>query len=448
MSRNYDKDLNRMDDPLEILKHLVNYPTSNNPTEGIKPNKEILDYIKKEIFDPLGYKSILFEENEYWSIVSYLKRSAPTILFIGHCDVVPPGPNWDTDPFSLVIKDERAYGRGSADMKGAVSIMLSLAEFFKENGECSVIFAINLDEESGGKNGAGKLMSIFEEKDIVPDYIVNGDAIGLQIVNRRRNSYAITLQLPEIKETVRGRKESKSFKTEIVANRTMHAAYFMRDLDVHCIDAASDFIRENSYLVTELKGTFVKNNVLPSEVTLDYIIPEESNEVHEYDANLTNFLCSVTKFKDVDIPSAPSDYGINLTFNYYKNENSLHMCYMDLRIMSNNNDDVEQYFRKFVETSYVTSEINIKGSIGPVETPKNSLLIQKSTKIAREMNLSPEPIEMGGATDSRWFSYLGIPTIEFGPLGGNVHGSNEYIEIASLETARNFYQKLYLELAK
>jgi succinyl-diaminopimelate desuccinylase len=53
---------------------------------------------------------------------------------------------------------------------------------------------------------------------------------------------------------------------------------------------------------------------------------------------------------------------------------------------------------------------------------------------------------MGGATDSRWFSYLGIPTLEFGPLGGNVHGSNEFVEISSLEIVRTFYQKLFTEL--
>ncbi|MBY8999735.1 MAG: M20/M25/M40 family metallo-hydrolase [Candidatus Heimdallarchaeota archaeon] len=438
-----------MPTPLDILKRLVSYPTSNNPKENIKPKKDILNYVKDELLQPLDYQSILFEENDYWSIVSYLKRNTPTILFIGHCDVVPPGPNWATDPFSLTIDEDKAYGRGTADMKGAVSVMLSLAEFFKEESDSTVIFAINLDEESGGKNGAGRLMKIFEEKGIVPDYIINGDAIGLQIVNRRRNSYAITLQLPEVIRTVRGRKESKIFKTEIAGNRTMHAAYFMREIDIHCMDEASDFIRENSYLVTELKGAFVKNNVLPSEVSIKYIIPEEEgSEMWEYDENLTNFLHSVTEFKDVDIPSEPSAYGINLTFNYYRNENDLHLCYLDLRIMSKNDVEIEKYFDNFVESSKIKAKIDLKGSIGPVETPKESPLIQKSIKVAQAMNLSPEPIEMGGATDSRWFSYLGIPTIEFGPLGGNVHGSNEYVEISSLERVSKFYQKLYIELTK
>ncbi len=434
-------------EPLEILHKLVSYDTSNNPTEKVLPNKDILDYINDELLRPLGYESILFEKNNYWSLVSYIKRDAPTILFIGHCDVVPAGPGWKTDPFSLKIAGDKAYGRGSADMKGAVSVMLSLAEYFKEESNCSVVYAINLDEESGGKYGAGNLMKIFEENDIVPDYIINGDAIGLQIVNRRRNSYAINLSMPEIKRRIKGRKETKTFKTEIAGNRTMHAAYFMRDIDIHCVDAASDFVRENNFFVSKMEGNFVKNNVLPSEISMEYIMPDEGSlEVCTYDENLTNFIYFVTKFKNVDIPSAPSDYGINLTFNYYKNEKETHVCYMDLRIMSNNNTDVENYFRNFVVTSKIKTKINIRGSIGSVETPKDSILIQKSMKVAKEMKLSPVPIEMGGATDSRWFSYLGIPTLEFGPLGGNVHGSNEFIEISSLEIARTFYQKLFMEL--
>ena len=438
-----------MNEPLEILHKLVSFDTSNNPTEKVLPDKDILDYINDELLKPHGYESILFEENKYWSLVSYLKRDAPTILFIGHCDVVPSGPGWKTNPFLLKIKDDVAYGRGAADMKGAVSIMLSLAEYFKEKSNCSVVYAINLDEESGGKYGAGNLMKIFRDNDIVPDYIINGDAIGLQIVNRRRNSYAINLEMPEIRRKIKGRKETKAFKTEIAGNRTMHAAYFMRDLDIHCIDAASDFVRENSYLVSTIKGNFVKNNVLPSEISIEYIIPDgESSEICTYDENLTNFIYSVIKFKDVDIPSAPSDYGINLTFNYYRKEKDTHICYMDLRIMSNNNKEIERYFRNFVDTSKIKTEINIKGSIGPVETPKSSTLIQKSMKVAKEMNLSSEPIEMGGATDSRWFSHLGIQTIEFGPLGGNVHGSNEFVEISSLEIVRTFYKKLVAELTK
>ena len=428
---------------VDILKKLVSYQTTNNPIEQEIPDHDILDYIKDEVFSPLGYETILYERNGYWSFVAYLKRKEPNALFIGHCDVVPPGPEWVTDPFELTIKEDKAYGRGTADMKGSVAVMLDLAEDFLTKTECSIIIAINLDEESGGNDGAGQLMPILEDLSLVPDFVINGDANGLQIVNRRRNPFAIELNVPKLKTKIKGKKESKTFKTEIAGNRTMHAAYFMGDIDSHCADKASTYLKKGQYKVSNLSGTFVKNNVLPSEITIDCIIPDEKNgEILNYDENLTNFLCSVTEFNNIDIPSDPSDYGINLTFNYYLEKSENHLFQMDLRIMSKSHEDVRTYFEKLVKRFSIPGDIGVRGSVGPVNTPEDSLLITKAKEIAKELQLSEKPIEMGGATDSRFFSALQIPAIEFGPLGGNVHGSNEYVEIRSLEIVRDFYLKL------
>ncbi|NPD89809.1 MAG: M20/M25/M40 family metallo-hydrolase [Asgard group archaeon] len=434
---------------MEILKKLVSYQTTNNPMEQIIPDPDILGYIKEELFSHLGYETILYERNGYWSLVAYLKRKKPNALFIGHCDVVPPGPEWVTDPFELTIKEDKAYGRGAADMKGSVAVMLDLAEDFLTKTECSIIIAINLDEESGGNDGAGQLMPILEDLDLVPTFVINGDANGLQIVNRRRNPFAIVLSVPKSKIRIKGKRESRTFKTEIAGNRTMHAAYFMRDVDIHCADKASSYLKKGQCKACNMSGTFVKNNVLPSEITIECIIPDEENgKILDYDENLTNFLYSVTEFNNIDVPSNPSDYGINLTFNYYKEESENHLFQMDLRIMSKSHEDVRTYFEKFVRKFSIPGNIDVRGSIGPVNTPEDSLLITKAVEIAKNLHLSENPIEMGGATDSRFFSALQIPAIEFGPLGGNVHGSNEYVEIGSLEIVRNFYLKLVQNLER
>ncbi len=432
---------------IDILKKLVSFQTINNPIENNYPSKDILDYIESEFLDPFGYKTIQYEKDEYWSLFSYVKRENPTILFLGHCDVVPPGPNWETDPFELVIKEEKAFGRGSADMKGAVSVMLSLAKDFLDESSASIVYGINLDEESGGQAGAGSLLPLLEQKGIVPDFVINGDANGLQIVNRRRNPYVISLTMPKLEKKIKGYKKSKKFETEIAGNRTMHAAYFMRDLDVHCADKASEYLRKNDLRIQKIDGAFVKNNVLPSYISIDYIVPDdESAELHVFDENLTNFFYSVTKFASIDIPSKPSDYGINLTFNFFRDDTTHYLCQMDLRIMNNILEDVENYFKDFITSSSITSELDAKGSIGAVYTPLDSVLVQKSIAVAEKMDLSTEPIEMGGATDSRWFSANNIPAIEFGPLGGNVHGANEFVEIPSLAIVRKFYLSLVNEL--
>ncbi|MEM1589245.1 MAG: ArgE/DapE family deacylase [Candidatus Bathyarchaeia archaeon] len=74
------------------------------------------------------------------------------LLFAGHIDTVGGNdPGWDTDPFSATIKNNHVFGRGTVDMKGAISAMLcalhTLTEF--RLTPC-VAFSSVVDEEAGG----------------------------------------------------------------------------------------------------------------------------------------------------------------------------------------------------------------------------------------------------------------------------------------------------------
>ena len=49
------------------------------------------------------------------------------VVLSGHTDVVPvEGQDWDTDPWTVIEKDGKLYGRGVADMKSFSAIGLSL----------------------------------------------------------------------------------------------------------------------------------------------------------------------------------------------------------------------------------------------------------------------------------------------------------------------------------
>lgn len=50
-------------------------------------------------------------------------RPGPTLAFISHLDVVPPGEGWSRDPFVPTVEGERLYGRGSGDAKASVAAM-------------------------------------------------------------------------------------------------------------------------------------------------------------------------------------------------------------------------------------------------------------------------------------------------------------------------------------
>ena len=79
---------------------------------------------------------------------------APTVICYGHFDVQPPAPLdlWESDPFEATLRDERLYGRGIADDKGQLFMLLKAAEELSARGELPVNLRICCDgeEESGG----------------------------------------------------------------------------------------------------------------------------------------------------------------------------------------------------------------------------------------------------------------------------------------------------------
>jgi acetylornithine deacetylase/succinyl-diaminopimelate desuccinylase-like protein len=79
---------------------------------------------------------------------------APTILCYGHFDVQPPDPLelWESAPFEPEIRGEHVYGRGVADDKGQLYLLLAAARELAEGGELpvNVRFACDGEEETGG----------------------------------------------------------------------------------------------------------------------------------------------------------------------------------------------------------------------------------------------------------------------------------------------------------
>jgi acetylornithine deacetylase/succinyl-diaminopimelate desuccinylase-like protein len=81
-------------------------------------------------------------------------RKAPTILCYGHFDVQPPDPLdlWESPPYELVERDGWLFGRGVADDKGQLYMLLKAAELLSAAGELPVNlrFACDGEEEIGG----------------------------------------------------------------------------------------------------------------------------------------------------------------------------------------------------------------------------------------------------------------------------------------------------------
>ena len=78
----------------------------------------------------------------------------PTVLVYGHVDVQPPDPLelWESDPFSLEERDGWLYGRGVADDKGQLYVLVKAAAELAAAGELPVNVRVTCDaeEETGG----------------------------------------------------------------------------------------------------------------------------------------------------------------------------------------------------------------------------------------------------------------------------------------------------------
>jgi acetylornithine deacetylase/succinyl-diaminopimelate desuccinylase-like protein len=101
--------------------------------------------------------------------------SAPSLLLMGHTDVVPVTPShWQRDPFGGELVDGEVWGRGAIDMLNitssmAVAVRQLAAEGFRPAGD--IVYLAVADEEAGGLHGAGWLVE-HEWDAIGCDYVI------------------------------------------------------------------------------------------------------------------------------------------------------------------------------------------------------------------------------------------------------------------------------------
>jgi len=106
--------------------------------------------------------------------------TAGGLVLSGHTDTVPwDGQDWQVDPLGAELRDERLYGRGSADMKGWIGLVVAQARAWLEADLPHPIhFAFSYDEEVGGF-GALNLVADLREAGIAPALCVVGEPTSM-----------------------------------------------------------------------------------------------------------------------------------------------------------------------------------------------------------------------------------------------------------------------------
>ena len=152
-----------------------------NPKFGGTGEKERADYIQK-LIEEMGFTVERYDvkdEKGYTrsNLVVEVEGEDYPVWVIAHLDTVSPGTGWETDPFKLVVKGDKVFGRGVNDNGiGIMSILILLKRISegKVKLKHTLKAAFVADEEAGSRYGVVYLIKkgLFKEgeKAIIPDF--------------------------------------------------------------------------------------------------------------------------------------------------------------------------------------------------------------------------------------------------------------------------------------
>ncbi|MBZ4022864.1 acetylornithine deacetylase [Rhodobacter sp. TJ_12] len=137
--------------------------------------------------DPGGQKANLF--------ATLGPERAGGLVLSGHTDVVPVADQpWSSDPFTMVERDGRLYGRGSCDMKGFIATCLVKLDGLKAAARHRPIhFAFTHDEEVGCL-GARALVEVLRDRACRPAMALIGEPTQMQVIEGHKGccEYTVT----------------------------------------------------------------------------------------------------------------------------------------------------------------------------------------------------------------------------------------------------------------
>lgn len=149
-------------------------------------------------------------------------------MLSGHLDVLPAGsePGWLHDPWSGRISDGRVWGRGAADMKAGVTVMLFAYVYLSRlhqnlSGRLSIVLAS--DEETGLGRGTGYMFSQIPNE-MEADCVLSPEPSGTEAITFSSKGYLYFVVTVETRGSIAG-------YSNYSANAIRIATDIIRDLD-------------------------------------------------------------------------------------------------------------------------------------------------------------------------------------------------------------------------
>jgi succinyl-diaminopimelate desuccinylase len=137
-------------DLLALAQHLVRTDTTNPPGNELPAARCVAEFLQTARLEVVLQE---FAENR-GNLVARLRGSGERggLLFSGHLDTVPVGDadRWTVAPLGGLVRDERLFGRGALDMKGAVAAMAVVLRDLSREGtpKGDIVLALTAGEET------------------------------------------------------------------------------------------------------------------------------------------------------------------------------------------------------------------------------------------------------------------------------------------------------------
>ena len=319
------------------------------------------------------------------------------VVLSGHTDVVPvEGQPWDTDPFTVVEKDGRLYGRGTSDMKSFSAIALSkVPEMIEKGLSVPIHFALSYDEEVGCI-GAPAMIEEIAANLPAPRAVIVGEPTMMDIVSAHKGILTLTTK---------------------VIGREAHSS--LVEDGVSAVMVGAELI---AYI-----GNMMAENKARSQADSPFFPPYTTLTCGVVNGGTAgNILARECNFV-WDIRHIPEDDP---------------MSFVE-RFIAHCNNDVLPRMREIAPEASIVTEL--KSNV-PALRPEDSGEAEMLVRAITGKNTSNA---VSYAAEAGQFQQAGFSTVICGPGSISVaHQPNEYIDIAQVTEAEKFISLLIDRLAK
>jgi len=334
----------------------------------------------------IGFKVKIINIDNTKNFWAY-RGTGKTLTFAGHTDVVSPGEerDWHTPPFKPVIRNGFLFGRGSSDMKGALSAMIVAAERFISkfpNHKGRLSFLITSDEESSAVNGTIKVVEYLMSKNDIIDYCIVGEPSSTSIVgdvikNGRRGSITANI-------TINGTQGHIAYPD--LADNPIHKGLpiILKILSIK-FDNGNQFFSPTSINIANIHAGDGTNNIIPGSLFVQF----------------------------------------NIRFSTETSEREIQSQIINILNKNNINYSIKWIF-----------------SGKPFLTKKGVLIDTVTASILDFNKKKPILSTSGGTSDGRFISLMGSEVVELGLINHTIHKINEYVKISDLQLLSCMYEDI------